>query len=104
MSDNPERTVDQLEEPANHLVIATDLLQELVCNLGTDGALDHEQFDRAFYLALTVKRDAAALRRCTNRWRRCWVPVYSVPQPEKLRWRQGGDKICRHRLTDLLSV
>jgi hypothetical protein len=62
MSDN-QHTVDQLEEPANHLVIATDLLQELVCNLGsTDGPIDHAKLDRAFYLACAVKRDAAALR------------------------------------------
>jgi hypothetical protein len=61
---NDHATVDQLEEPANHLVIATDMLQEMVCNLGSNSGetIDVEAFDRTFYLACAVKRDAAALR------------------------------------------
>ncbi len=66
MNENlPQDSIDisQLGEPANHLVIATDMLQEMICHLGAcDGGFDNEEFDRIFYVALKVKHDAKSLQ------------------------------------------
>lgn len=57
------REIANLEFPSQQLVIAADMLSEFVCHLGAnDGELDEDEFARTMFLAISVHRDAMALR------------------------------------------
>jgi len=73
--------IDRIAESAYYLAIGADMLQDLVCRLGTgDGELDEEGYGRTFYLALKLAHDAKALRELAE-----GAPVQDAPYLAKIR-------------------
>lgn len=56
-------TLNDLEHPATMLANGADLLAELLCK--SDGKFSEAEFERIFYVATSVRHDAAALRDLT---------------------------------------
>ena len=53
--------IDEIIVDSRSLAVATDMLEELICNMGAPGGDDENEFERTFFVAQTACKAAAAL-------------------------------------------